>query len=117
MPSAPKKIILIVGVQALWATAAQLNLIVELHIDPNYARDARQLIEAFSHKPVLIDPLCEPSFGTIAEYDDVLALAELPNLTMKLSGLSHVADDATFYLSIAGLTRILANTFDRDRLA
>ena len=62
------------GVHDLWAAAADLGLIVELHIDPNYASDARRMIELFGRTPVLIDHLGEPAFGTILEYADVLAL-------------------------------------------
>ncbi len=104
------------NVRALWAKAAALNLIVELHIGPNYAEDARQLIAAFPDTPVLIDHLCEPLYGTIWEYADVLALAALPNVTMKLSGLGHIAQDAPGYLSIARLTRLLADAFGPDRI-
>ncbi len=78
------------GVRALWAKAAELNLIVELHIGPNYADDVRTLIESLPNTPVLIDHLCEPGFGTAAEFANVLALTELPNVTMKLSGINHI---------------------------
>jgi predicted TIM-barrel fold metal-dependent hydrolase len=104
------------GVRALWAKAAELNLIIELHIGPNYAQGARQLIEAFPNTPVLIDHLCEPLYGTIWEYADVLALTELPNVTMKLSGLGHIAKDGPDYLSIARLTKLLANVFGPERV-
>ena len=104
------------GVRALWAKAAELGLIVELHIGPDYAADARALIEAFPNTPVLIDHLGEPAFGTIAEYADVLALAELPNVIMKLSGINHIADDAPLYLSVARLTRLVADAFGPTRV-
>lgn len=105
------------GVRALWSKAAELDLIVELHIGPNYANDARRLIEAFPSTPVLIDHLGEPQFGTIPEFADVLALAELPNVTMKLSGIKYVADDAPMYMSAARFIRQLADVFGPDRLA
>ena len=105
------------GVRALWAKAAELGLIIELHIGPNYANDARSLVEAFPETPVLIDHLCEPAYGTIAEFANVLALAELPNVIMKLSGIAHIALDAPAYTSAARLTRLIADAFGPDRLA
>ncbi len=105
------------GVRALWAKAAELGLVVELHIGPNYAEDARPLIEAFPETPVLIDHLGEPQFGTIAEYANMLALAELPNVIMKLSGIKYVAQDAPMFMSAARLTRLIADTFGPDCLA
>ena len=105
------------GVRALWAKADELGLIVELHIGPNYAGDARRLIEAYPETPVLIDHLCEPAYGTIAEFAEVLALAELPNTIMKLSGIAHIAQDAPAFMSVARLTRLIADTFGPDCLA
>lgn len=104
------------SVRALWAKAAELGLIVELHIGPNYAEDARRLIEAYPETPVLIDHLGEPQFGEIAEFADILALAELPNVFMKLSCIEYIAKDAPMFMSVARFTRQLANAFGADRL-
>lgn len=105
------------GVRALWAKAAELGLIVELHIGPNYAEDARRLIETYPETPVLIDHLGEPQFGEIAEFANVLALAELPNVIMKLSCIEYIAQDAPMFMSVARFTQLLANTFGPARLA
>lgn len=105
------------GVGALWEMAAELGLIIELHIGPNYVEQVRELIGFFPHTPVLIDHLCEPAYGTIAEYADALALAELPNVTMKLSGIDHIADDAPLFTSVRRLTKLVADTFGSDRVA
>lgn len=104
------------GVCALWAKAAALGLIVELHIGPNFAEDARHLIEAYPDTPVLIDHLGEPQFGTISEFANVLALAELPNVFMKLSGIEYIAPDAPMFLSVARFMRQIADAFGADRL-
>lgn len=104
------------GVRALWTKAAALGLIVELHIGPNYAEQARGLIEAFPQTPVLIDHLGEPAYGNIPEYADVLALARLPNVIMKLSGVNHIADDAPLFWSVARFTRLVADFFGPDRV-
>lgn len=105
------------GVRALWAKAAELGLIVELHIGPNYAAQVRSLIEAFPTVPVLIDHLGEPAYGTIPEYAEVLALADYPNVIMKLSGFDHIAADEPAYTSIRRFIRQVAGTFGPTRLA
>jgi predicted TIM-barrel fold metal-dependent hydrolase len=105
------------GVRALWAKAVEHGLIVELHIGPNFAHQARELIAAYPHTPVLIDHLGEPAFGTIPEYADVLALAELPNVIMKLSGVNHIAHDEPLFMSVARFTRQVADAFGPDRVA
>lgn len=105
------------GVRALWAKAAELDLIVELHIGPNYAEDARRLIEEYPETPVMIDHLGEPQFGEIAEFANVLALAELPNVIMKISCIEYIAKDAPMFMSAARFTRLIADVFGPDCLA
>jgi predicted TIM-barrel fold metal-dependent hydrolase len=104
------------GVRNLWRQAAELGLIVELHIGPNYAAQAGEAIRAFPAVPVLIDHLAEPAYGTPEEYADVLALAALPNVYMKLSELQHFAKEAPLYPDALPLTRRVVAAFGPDRL-
>src|SRR5689334_14232197 len=62
------------GVRALWRAAAELGLIVELHIGPDYAAQAAEAIAAYPGVPVLIDHLAEPQMGSPVEYAEVLGL-------------------------------------------
>src|SRR4029079_19804544 len=75
------------GVRAVWRAAAELGLIVELHIGPNYAAQAADAIQALPREPAVIDHLAEPARGTVVEYAEVLRLARFDNVYMKLSGL------------------------------
>ena len=104
------------GVRALWRRAAELGLIVELHIGPNYAAQAAEAITAFPDLPVLIDHLGEPQFGSSAEYADVLGLARFPNVYMKLSGFDYISSEAPLYLDAKPFTRRLADAFGPERL-
>lgn len=103
------------GVRAIWAKAAELGLIVELHIGPNYAAQVEELIRAYPDTPVLIDHLAEPGRGTDDEYKAVLALAEHPNVLMKLSGLQHFAKEPPLYLDALPLTERVIAAFGPDR--
>jgi predicted TIM-barrel fold metal-dependent hydrolase len=104
------------GVRAQWAKAAELGLIVELHIGPNYAAQAGEAIREYPNVPVLIDHLAEPHLGNAVEYADVLALGRLPNVSMKLSGLNHFAKDAPLYESALPFTRLVADAFGPDQM-
>jgi predicted TIM-barrel fold metal-dependent hydrolase len=104
------------GVRALWETAGQLGLVIELHIGPNYAREAAELIRTYPTYPVLIDHLAEPHMGNGVEFADVLALAAFDNVYMKLSGLNHFSQDTPLYLDAKPFTRWVINAFGPDRL-
>ena len=104
------------GVRALWHRAANLRMIIELHIGPNYAADVAAALRTYPRIPVLIDHLAEPHLGTPEEYEDVLALAAFDHVYMKLSGLNHFADDAPLYQSALPLTRRVIDAFGPDRL-
>jgi predicted TIM-barrel fold metal-dependent hydrolase len=104
------------GVVALWQTAAELGLIVELHIGPNYARQAASRIAEYPHTPVLIDHLAEPHMGNAVEFADVLDLARFEHVYMKLSGLNHFAKDAPLYHSARPFTRQVIAAFGPTRV-
>lgn len=103
-------------VRAIWRAAADLGLIVELHIGPNVAAQARALIEHFPSVPVLLDHFGEPQFGTIPEFADVLALAECANVHMKLSAIEYLSTQAPLFLPVRSFTRQLAALFGPQRL-
>jgi predicted TIM-barrel fold metal-dependent hydrolase len=104
------------GVVALWQRAAELGLVIELHIGPDFAAQAAELIARFPDAPVLIDHLAEPHMGNAVEFADVLALARFDNVYMKLSGLNHFAADGPLYLSAKHFTRLVAEAFGPDRM-
>ena len=104
------------GVRALWRQAAELGLIVELHIGPNYAAGAADAIRAYPDVTVLVDHLAEPATGDAAEYEAVLGLARFARVYMKLSGLNHFSRAAPLYLDAKPLTRRVAAAFGPDRL-
>ena len=104
------------GVRALWKQAVDLDIIIELHIGPNYARNAGEAIKAFPGCKVLIDHLAEPHLGTGVEYADVLDLANFPNVFMKFSGLGHFAEDGPQFMSVRSFTSKVIKAFGTDRI-
>lgn len=103
-------------VRALWKQAADLGLVIELHIGPNYARQVGAAIRAFPGCKVLIDHLAEPKLGNPVEYADVLELAKLPNVYMKLSGLDYIAADAPMFASLTPFTSRVIREYGPDRM-
>ena len=104
------------GVRALWKKAVELDIIIELHIGPNYARDVGEAIKDFPGCKVLIDHLAEPHMGTGVEYADVLDLANFPHVYMKFSGLGHFADDGPQFLSARSFSSNVIKAFGTDRM-
>lgn len=104
------------GVRALWKAAVDLNLIIELHIGPDYALQAAEAIRAFPGTKVLIDHLAEPHLGSAVEFAHVLDLAQYPEVYMKLSGLNHFAEDSPLYESALPFTKRVIKEFGPDQL-
>lgn len=104
------------GVRALWKQAVDLGLIIELHIGPDYAKQAGEAMKAFPGCKVLIDHLAEPHLGTGVEFANVLDLAKFPNVFMKLSGLGHFADDSPLFESALPFTNRVIKEFGPDRM-
>lgn len=103
-------------VRALWKQAADLGVIIELHIGPNYARQAAAAIRAFPGCKVLIDHMAEPKLGNPYEFADVLEMAKLPNVYMKLSGVDYIATDKPDFRSVLPFTTRLIREFGPDRV-
>ena len=104
------------GVRALWKQAVDLDIIIELHIGPNYAASATQAIKDFPGCKVLIDHLAEPQTGDAVEYADVLRMADFPNVYMKFSGLAHFASDGPKFLSARTFTSQVIRAFGPERM-
>lgn len=104
------------GVRALWKQAVDLDLVIELHIGPNYALQVKEAIKAFPGCKVLIDHFAEPHMGDPVEFANILSLADLPNVYMKFSGLSHFAKDAPHFQSARPFTKQVIDAFGPDRM-
>jgi predicted TIM-barrel fold metal-dependent hydrolase len=104
------------GVRALWKKAVDLNLVVELDLGPDYARDAGAAIAAFPGCKVLIDHMCNPKSGMIWENGNVLDLAKYPNVYMKMSELGYMVGDKPDYESLIPFTSRVIKEFGPNRM-
>ena len=103
-------------VRAIWEKALDLNLIIELHIGPNYAQETAEMLRDYPESTVLIDHLAEPHMGDAVEFAGVLDLADFDTVYMKLSGLNHFATDEPLYLSARPFTRRVIEAFGPDQM-
>ena len=104
------------GVRALWKQAVDLDIVIELHIGPNYASQVKKAIESFPGCKVLIDHFAEPHMGDAVEFAHVLELADLPNVYMKFSGVAHFADDSPDFQSARPFTRQVLKAFGPEKM-
>lgn len=95
---------------ACWRQLAGLGLGVQMHFIPAQAPNIRALAAQFRDTTVILDHMGRPGQGTQAEYNDVLKLAELPNVVMKFSNWAEYKGD------LPALTRRLYDTFGARRL-
>ena len=103
-------------VRRIWEKALDLNLIIELHIGPDHAQGAAEMLRDYPESTVLIDHLAEPHMGDAVEYAGVLDLADFDTAYMKLSGLNHFATDAPLYLGARPFTRRVIEAFGPDQM-
>lgn len=66
-----------------WRAVHELGLGILVQLIPHYANQIGELAAKFPNMPVYLDHLARPGQGTPEEYEEVLKLADLPNLYMK----------------------------------
>ncbi len=73
--------------RAFWRQAADLGLMVQIHLEPRYAPPFTPFIKEFAATKVIIDHLGRPFQGTPEEHATVVNWAKLPNVVMKLAAI------------------------------
>jgi predicted TIM-barrel fold metal-dependent hydrolase len=102
--------------KATWAAAGALGLAIQMHTIPAHAPAIRKLAEAHPRVPVVIDHLARRAQGTEAEYEEVLRLAQLPQLYMKFSGLSYSSKQPPPHADLAPAIGRMVRAFTPDRV-
>lgn len=73
--------------KALWKSAGELGLAIQLHLEPRYAPALESLIRDLPDTRVIIDHLGRPMQGTVEEHDVIVRWARYPHTIMKLSAI------------------------------
>ena len=100
------------GMKNTWRKMHELGLGVEMQSIPFYAPQVRALAEEFPQMPVQIDHFGLPGHGDERQYDDVVGLARLPRVYMRVEALATPA----WYGSAGRMARRVYDAFGADRL-
>ncbi len=73
--------------KALWKSAGELGLAIQLHLEPRYAPALESLIRDLPDTRVIIDHLGRPMQGTAEEHEVIVRWARFPNTIIKLSAI------------------------------
>ena len=99
------------GTAEVMATAAalrkaqELGLAIQMHFVPHFAPQIGRLARKFANVPVLLDHLARAGQGTPADYDQVIALAKIPRVYMKYSGIEYSSKQPFPHLDAKPLVR------------
>ena len=79
------------GMKNTWRKMHDLGLGIEMQSIPYYAPQVRALAEEFPEMPVQIDHFGLPAYGDEAQYEEVIRLAKLPRVYLRVEGLARQA--------------------------
>ena len=77
------------GMKNTWRKIHDLGLLIQMQTNPYHAPEIGILAAEFRDTPVLIDHLAFPAQGTSEEYEEVIKLARVPKVYMKISTLTE----------------------------
>jgi predicted TIM-barrel fold metal-dependent hydrolase len=99
-----------------WRAANDLGLAIQMQFIPYHAPQIGELASQFAKTMVILDHLGGAGEGTVAEYDQVLRLANLPRVVMKFSGVSYSSKKPHPHTDAKTLVRKTFDSFGADRL-
>ena len=102
----------------LWEQAAALGIVISLLILPHQMTRASEMIARFPEVPVIIDHLGRPEVA-LGEpegvYADTLALAQYPNVLMKVSGIPHASQEPYPHRDVWPYVQLALSWFGPER--
>jgi predicted TIM-barrel fold metal-dependent hydrolase len=104
------------AMKTTWRKAHDLGLAIQMHFIPLHAPEIADLAREFSSTPVLLDHLARSAQGTPEQYGKVLAMAKLPNVYMKFSGVSYSSKEKSPFRDAKPLVRRTFDAFGPDRM-
>jgi len=100
--------------RALWKSAVDLGLAVQIHFEPRYAAGFEPYLDEF-RSTVIVDHLGRPLQGTPEEHERVVRWAEkYPHTVMKLSQFAPTTSYP--HRDITPIVRRLADAYGADRM-
>jgi predicted TIM-barrel fold metal-dependent hydrolase len=101
------------GMKNTWRKMRDLGLGIEMQSIPYYAAQVRALAEEFPEMPVQMDHFGLPTYGDRVQYEEVIRLAKLPRVYLRVEGLG---DKPAWYGDPRQFARRAYDSFGPDRL-
>jgi L-fuconolactonase len=103
--------------EAAFATMSELNLVLDGLVRPKHLPSLRRLAERYPQLGIVIDHGAKPDFSDLNGWaEKISAIARLPNVTCKLSGLLTELPQSAPPQAIKPAFDILWNCFGSERL-
>jgi L-fuconolactonase len=99
-----------------WKAVSDLGLSIQMHFVPLHAPEIMALAKQFSGTPVILDHLARAGQGTPEQYNQVLAMAKLPKVVMKFSGVGYSSKEKTPFRDAKPLVKRTFEAFGPDRM-
>jgi len=99
-----------------WRKAHELGLAIQMHFIPYHAPEIHALSSEFRDTPVILDHLARSGQGTPEQYEQVLRMAKLPKVYMKISGIGYSSKQDYPHRDVKPLIRRTYEAFGPDRL-
>jgi predicted TIM-barrel fold metal-dependent hydrolase len=123
------------SVKRVWRKAGELGIAIQAHIQPYFAPQVEKLATEFRETRVIIDHFghagvgtlvkgpngwaharAEPGYRDPADFEQVLRLARLPQVILKVSGLSYSSREGFPHHDLRPLARRAFDAFGPDRM-
>jgi predicted TIM-barrel fold metal-dependent hydrolase len=123
------------NVRRVWRKAGELGIAIQAHIQPYFAPQVEKLAAEFRSTRVIIDHFGHAGVGTLVkgpngwsharaeagyrdakEFDQVVRLAKLPHVILKVSGLNYSSREPFPHRDLEPLARRAFDAFGPDRM-
>ncbi len=100
---------------AFWQRLGQLNLVAQMHLEPEWNPHFLQMVERFPQTRVVIDHLGRPRDGNAVDFMLFKAIAAHPHVYMKLSSFDSESGEDRPYLKVQPVVEELVTWFTTSR--
>lgn len=100
---------------AFWKRLGELNLVVQMHLEPEFNPQLLRMLDRFPNTRVVIDHLGRPRNGTAVDFMLLKDIAKHPHVYMKLSSFDTESEQVPPYLKIQPVVKELVEWFTPQR--
>ncbi|MCZ6673563.1 MAG: amidohydrolase family protein [Verrucomicrobia bacterium] len=100
---------------AFWKRMGELNLVVQMHLEPEWNPQLDKMITRFPNTRVVIDHLGRPRNGTAVDFMLLQNIAKRPNAFIKLSSFDTESREEPPYLKVQPVVKELVEWFTPKR--